>query len=230
MAAMVERWLRYGALILVAALPAEAAGNLEAAGRIYDPVTGGSCSGVLVAPGMVATAAHCIPGRTVEDGFDGITFRTAPPSKAVAVEAGFLHPLYDSENARTDWKFRFDIGLLRLADRGYGGAFGLMPVGEDAEPGETLFLVSWRLSDGPQPRQRPCPVLSIGIEGLVTLGCEVTGGESGAPLFRKRAEGGLELVAILSSRGQLLDQPIAQASNLRLRLPPLLDMARAANP
>lgn len=60
----------------------------------------------------------------------------------------------------------------------------------------------------------------------MTLGCDVKGGESGAPLFRRTDSGALELVAIISSRGRLLDQPIAQASNLRIRLQPLLDAAK----
>lgn len=214
--------------LICSILPAYAGGDLRAAGRINYAATGGSCSGVLVAPGVVATAAHCIFGEAADQGFDGVTFRASPPADPVSVTRGYVHPLYGIGNPRADWKYRFDLGLLVLAEKEYGLEFGIMPVGDDAMPGETLFLVSWRPSDGERPRQRACPVLTIGLEGLVTLGCDVKGGESGAPLFRKTDEGALELVAIISSRGTLLDQPIAQASNLRIRLQPMLDMVGQA--
>ena len=227
-AVMMRRALVFWMILMVPALPADAADALMAAGRIEFARTGGSCSGVLVTPGVVATAAHCVPDTDGGVGVTGIAFRTAPPAAPVRVAKAYAHPLYDPDAPRIDWRYRFDLGLLVLADPDYGADLGTVPVGDDAMPGETLFLVSWRKSDGAQPRQRACPVLSIGLEGLVTLGCDVKSGESGAPLFRKTDEGAIEVVAIISSRGALLDQPIAQASNLRLRLPPMLDLARRA--
>jgi len=57
----------------------------------------------------------------------------------------------------------------------------------------------------------------------VTLACEVQGGESGAPVLRK-VDDGLELVAVVSSRSRLGNQPVALASNIRLRVPPMVDL------
>lgn len=136
------------------------------------------------------------------------------------------HPLYDTDSPRDEWKYRFDIGAMRLANSLASEVIRPFSVGEEAQPGETLFIVSWRKEDGPRPRQRACPVLAVGMTGLVTLGCRVVGGESGAPVLRK-TDAGLELVAVISSRTSILNQPVAQASNLRLRLPPLLDLLGA---
>lgn len=207
-------------LVWLAACPHVSAGDVAAAGRIDSTLSGGSCSGVLVAPDIVATAAHCTP---VDDP-SSLVFTTGDGRHTSRIRRAERHPLYTPGQARTDWKLRFDIGALALSDPPEG--IEPMPLGPEAEPGETLFIVSWRKVDGPRPRQRACPVLSVGVEGLVTLGCPVVGGESGAPVLR-RTQDGLELVAIVSSRARLLDQPIAQASNVRLRIPPLLDQIRS---
>ena len=200
------------------------ADGVAAAGRIDFLHTGGSCSGVLVAPRVVATAAHCTPEASEAE--LSVSFQPAAPIGARKVVTGIRHPLYDPGSHREDWKLRFDIGVVTLADEIADDQIQTFSIGDDAMPGETLFIVSWRKPDGPRPRQRACPVLSVGIRGLVTLGCAVVGGESGAPVLRK-TEAGLELVAIISSRSRLLEQPIAQATNVRLRLPPLLDLVKA---
>ena len=62
-AAMLRRLVPIGLLALCLAPPAMADGDLKAAGRIEYTRTGGSCSGVLVAPDLVATAAHCVLGH-----------------------------------------------------------------------------------------------------------------------------------------------------------------------
>lgn len=217
-------WFKFLAagFALMTACPALAGGTVEAAGRIDFIETGGSCSGVLVAPGLVATAAHCTP--IIEDGsqIPNILFAPGSGQDSVRVVDAARHPLYDPGSTRAEWKLRFDIGILRLADDTVPLGMKTFPFGDDAQEGETLFIVSWRQGEGTKPRQRACPVLSVGIPGLVTLGCAVVGGESGAPVLRKTGTG-LELVAIISSRSQLLEQPVAQASNVRLRLPPLFD-------
>ena len=210
---MVLKYLPF-IVFLLAALPAHAdPGPMSAAGRIESTETEGTCSASLVAPDLVVTAAHC--ALDPED----LSFRPGdriglPLFKVAQV---LRHPLYDPENDPTLWKFRFDIALLRLETPVPGDIARPFQTGGPAALDEHLFLVSWKNTR--LPRQRKCRVIP-GFRGLVTLGCAVIGGESGAPVIRMTAEGP-ELVAVLSSRSIQGTQPVAQGSDVELRLPPL---------
>lgn len=207
----------------LATSPVWATGTISSVGRIESTTGGGSCSAVLVRPDLIATAAHC---RT-----DGkVVFRLGNGLNTDPVEILDLipHPLYEQYSDRADWKLRFDIAVGRLAKPISIRQAVPFTFGDEAQLGERLFIVSWRNDGSDRPRQRACPVFE-GISGLVTLGCRVQGGESGAPVLRKTPDG-LELVAIISSRTRRLAQPIAQASDVRLRLPPLYDIVDALTP
>lgn len=193
------------------------ADQIDAAGRLEFQKTGGTCSAILIAADVIATAAHC----ATENPEEGIVFRPSDlrGGRLFPVTRFERHPFYDRENTRIEWKFRFDIAVARLAEPVPAARARPIPMGDDAQVGETVFIVSWR-GNSDRLRQRACPVIE-GLPGLVTLGCAVQGGESGAPVIRK-TESGLELVAIISSRTRQLEQPVAQASDVRLRIPPLI--------
>ena len=195
-----------------------AADPIPAAGRIESEHVPGTCSAVLIAPDLVLTAAHCV-GSDV----DGISFRpgTGADTPAIPLAATAIHPFYDADQTRPNWKVRFDIRIARLRDAVPAWVAEPLPIGPPAVVGEKLFLVSWRRQDGNLPRQRSCPVLD-GLTGVVTLACSVSGGESGSPLLRA-TDSGLELVAIVSSRSHLGNQPVGLATDVALRLQPLKD-------
>jgi len=134
--------------------------------------------------------------------------------------------MYQVMRERILWRLRFDIAIARLEAPVPAARATPIPPGPEAQIGETLYIVSWRRDGSTKPRQRACKVIE-GATGLVTLACAVKGGESGAPVLRKTKDG-LELVAIISSKSKQLDQPIAQASDVALRLPPLMDLIEAS--
>ena len=213
----------FSILALFLAGTADAEGTISAAGRIESLDKPASCSAALIRPDVIVTAAHCGQrGKWVfrpGDGQDGDVYQILKVTQ---------HPLYDRDGPRVDWKLRFDIAVGRLAKPVPASRAVPFSLGDDAVLGERLFIVSWRLDATGRPRQRICLVFD-GVPRLVTLACRVQGGESGAPVLR-RTEDGLELVAIVSSRARVRGQPVAQASNVRLRLPPLLDIVDADTP
>jgi len=207
--------------LLVTAATAEV---VPAAGRLEDPELGITCSASLVAPDVVLTAAHCVAKylNTKNEKPIPQVFRPGIGLNAetYSIDRIVLHPLYNRIIGPSRWALRFDFAAVHLATPVPPEIAEPFDVGAEAQVGEKLFIVSWRNHNNPQPRQRACEVMN-GARGLVTLACKVSGGESGAPVLRKGING-LELVAVISSRGKFLQQPIAQASNVALRLPPLL--------
>ena len=205
--------------------------DVSAVGRLENTSTNQTCTGTLVAPNVVLSAAHCV--GALRDAPDTeaaqVVFRPGGLGGAVAfkVTNRVTHPFFAQPLAANGWKLRFDMALFALESDVPETLARPMPTGPEARLGETLFLVSWRARASAPPRQRACDVID-GIPGLVTVACAVLGGESGAPLLRKTPSG-LELVAVLSSRSQQRKQPVALASNVALRLGPLLDALRSVD-
>jgi hypothetical protein len=193
--------------------------DFAAAGRIEDPVTGGTCSAALIGPDLIATAAHCVNEETAQN----LTYRSSvPDSEPVRVERFVVHPFYRDYISQRFRRLRFDIAIGRLATPAATEVVTPFPLGDVARTGEGLFVASWRAQTGPRPRLRRCLVLEGQVQGVVTLGCRVRGGESGAPVLRL-TENGLELVAIVNSTAQMKGKDVALAADVRLRIPPLLD-------
>lgn len=215
--------LRVALALFLSCPPVLAESPIPAAGRTEIVGRGATCSASLIRSDVIATAAHCVidhdqvfrPG----DGLAGAIY---------LIEDKAIHPLYEQSKSRVEWKIRFDVAVGRLAKPIPSERALPFPIGEEAKVGESLLIVSWRRDGTKVPRQRACEVLT-GDDGLVTLGCRVQGGESGAPVLRK-TDDGYELVAIISSSTTRLEQPVAKAANVQLRLPPLLDQIDARTP
>lgn len=204
-------------LFILIALPVQSE-MFAAAGRIEDPASGGICSASLIRPDVIVTAAHCI--SDLED--PAYVFRSSiPGTEPVRVERFVLHPFYVGFKEQRFRRLRFDIAVGQLAAPADVGSISPFSLGNEAEKGEGLFLASWRQRSGSRPRLRRCFVIEGQVAGIVTLGCQVRGGESGAPVLRLTVDG-LELVAIINSTARYKGQQVALAADVRLRIPPLL--------
>ncbi|MEO0915694.1 MAG: trypsin-like serine protease [Pseudomonadota bacterium] len=208
---------------LILAASVVQADRFAAAGRLVHKERGSLCSAVLIEPRIVVTAAHCVP----KEGADRVSFElpTDEAREFIAIEEFVIHPFYAEFREQRYRRLRFDIALGQLSEPIDPSDVRPATLGEEAQIGEALFIASWPRGSGPRPRQRRCYVIEGVVPAVVTLGCRVRGGESGAPLFRL-VEDGVEMVAIINSRAAQGDQDVALAADVRLRIRPLLDALR----
>lgn len=179
----------------------EAVGRLNIAGR-------NMCTGSLIAPNLVLTAAHCLfdpaTGRRVDPGqivFEaGLNGRTVKASRRV--NKAVLHPEYRFGNGGIA-QIGSDLAVLRLDSPINGSQIRPLSLAWNTDRGDIVGVVSYSHSHATRPNlQRGCEVLAKQNQTLVTS-CRVDYGASGSPVIDVSAGHAPRLVSVISSKAAI---------------------------
>lgn len=169
-----------------------------AVGALVD-AGGPFCTGTVVAPRVVVTAAHCLEGVKSAA---SLGFALGPsafrPQRILKVAGASVHPQYDARNIRND------IAVLRLAA---DAPVTPVPIATKAPTvGQSLVFVGYGVSNGRTgagfgtKRQVTMKVAQVGASqfAYAEANKNTCSGDSGGPAFATDASGNLTVAGVTS--------------------------------
>lgn len=191
----------------------EAVGRLEIAGVAF-------CTGALVTPRIVLTAAHCLydsqTGERVP--VDRMQFlagwRNGRAAAYRLIRKAVPHPEYDYGGPADGTRVQTDLALIELQHPIRNNSIQPFATASRPDPGARVGVVSYAHDRSEAPSlQELCDVLSV-QDGMIVMSCAVDFGASGSPVFSFDAEGAPRIVSVISAKAEADGRPVSIAMDM----------------
>jgi V8-like Glu-specific endopeptidase len=196
-----------------------------AVGRLNFGVRG-FCTGTLIGPQLVLTAAHCLIDKETgaRHQVDTIEFQAGLRNgRAVAyrnVRKAIAHPDYLFSGADSLGRVPNDLAILELDQPIQLPSVVAFQTDRPPLIGDVVEVVSYAKDRAEAPSlQESCHVLDQSNDALV-LSCDVDFGASGAPIFALR-DGVLKIVSVVSAKAEVEGQRVSLGTAI---IKPLADL------